>query len=316
MTLTLNEDLSGLPIISDEVYRAFEKDFFYYIPNYSTKNVLKHTIWDTEIIPLDFEPHLYYNIDYKMLKYYEKLDMVTKYVDLLWYLVTSMDQNSIISPLCSENLKTYHPGGKRATIAGYLDIRTIPVLAQFDNKMKKYSKFQVKSVEDLLKLYNYRCSVKYRQDTGAVEVSWHGETNMRDKNGYDNWFEKAHRIRNTYNLKISTFLVENGLDIENPFVSKTVYNGIFKTNYIKHSKSPLKIIVTDEKIIDKDFWELFFHIDPSVYKKIDKDGIITIVNEDAMSNNIILKNCRLMKTLNREKFFTPEKMQELHRIPE
>jgi hypothetical protein len=318
MDLDFHENLSNLPIMPDEVYRVLEKDFFYFLPNYPTKKVLRQTIWDQNLVPSNFEPHHYYNIDYRMLKYYNVLDMITTYGDLLYYLVTSIDQKGIQSPLCSENLDTYHPGGKRATIAGYLGIKTVPVLAQFKEKVKKYEKFRIKSVDQLLKLYNYQCSIKYRKDTGAIEVIWHGETKMRDELGYDNWFGKSTDIRNN-NLQeidfIPNFLLKNGLDIENPFISKTVTNGIFQTNYTHKSSSPIKIIVKDEKLINNDFWELFFHIDPSVFKKFDSTRKILIVNESAGSNNIILENCNLIKTLNRKKFFNPKIMQKLYYIP-
>jgi len=307
--MKLDRDISDLPRLPNEAYECFKNYFFYYLPKYPTRNILKQALWDPNRVPEYAEPHRYLNLDYKMMKFYHTVPAIKSYAEQLWFLVSSIDQKGIQSPLCSENLKTFHPGGKRYAIAGYLDIPTMPVLLQSTKKIQEYNSRQLHHLFEITNLYNNQCSMKVRKDTGALEVSWHGETSMRDNNGYDDWRKKADNVlsntNTNTNFNIPKFLLQNGLDVVNKFRVGTKIDGIFKTNYCRKSNSPIKIIIDDIKYIDLDLWELYFHIDPTVHLKVDKSSYIQIVNEIA-SKDIVYNNCRLLETLTRKKIFTAE----------
>lgn len=308
----LKQDLAETPRISDEVIDCFNRYRFYFIKNCSVNQMLKSQAWDRKKLPLEFSPELYYNIDYKMLKHYGSLFAYDEYIKFLFFLVTSIDQKGIISPINSVELRWFHPGGKRVTLAKYLGIDFLPVIVQssYDLRLKP-----IKTFKELDDLYGNNCSYKYRKDTDTLEVAWHGETGMRDTNGYDNWYSKAEEIRNKFKDKIDipSYLLEEGLTVVNPWVNNTITKGIFKTHFVTKSDSPLRIEINDKKLLEADLWELFFHLDPSVYKKIDKTESIVIYNNFAKDDKIVLKNknCRLIKTLNRTKFFDDKNIHEM-----
>ena len=306
----LEHTRTDIPRIPNEAEACFNRWNFYYIDKYPSEKVLAQQIWDVELIPLKYDPIYYYNIDYRMLKHHNDIKCCNQFGQFLFFLVTSIDQKGIISPLCSEEFRNFHPGGKRTCLAGYLDIPNLPIVLQTKDS---YDYKKIFSLEELASIYENKCSFIHRPEYDTLEVVWHGETLMRDGNGYDDWFYKAQTIKDVFPIDIMSTLLESGLDIENNSKEITIKNNIFKTNFCKSSSSPIKIKILDDSLLDLDFWELYFHIDPRVYMKVDTSEKIIIINNLAKEKNVMY-NCGLLKTLKRKKFFNKEKLKSMRQI--
>lgn len=300
----LKEDLSKFPRITDDVIDCFSRYNFYYIENLKTTRLQKQQTWDKKALPPKMNIEYYYNVDYRLLEYYGKNHDANLFCNFLFYLVTSIDQNGIISPINSKNLTSFHPGTKRVAVASYLGIKTVPVLLQTKQVYESPNYEHIDTLEKLHKLYKNDCSFKHRRNDDYLEIAWHGASNRRDNLGYDNWFKKAEEVRQlNCDINIPTYLLENGLEVITPTKKESKIDGKFKTFYNNQRTSPISIVIEDPLYEDLDPWELFFHIDPSISKKIDKTKKITIYNDFAKNQNI-LENCRLLSTLKRKKFFT------------
>lgn len=302
----LDIDLSDKPRISQNVVDCFDRYNFYYIEKHPILDMLSKQAWDRKKLPSKYSPEYYYNIDYKMLNY-KNFKPYSEYCNYLFFLITSIDQKGIISPINTMELKFFHPGGKRVTVARYLGMENLPILLQ--TKSKRDIR-RIKNMEQLLELYGNNCSFKHRNDTDALEIAYHGETNMRDPVGYDDWYGKARKIVEESNIDIPKYVLKHGLTAVSKWKKRTQVHGRFKTSYVNSSNSPIRIEIKDKKYLNKDLWELFFHIDPSVYKKIDETENIIIYNDYAKEKNIVLKNCKLSKTLDRVKYFTRKQFIE------
>lgn len=294
----LRSDISNLERIPHEklLKSLFKKFQFVYTPNYELKKLDNIASAGKDYLPDKKVRFFYNNLDYRLLAHYNYEKKIVKdMIDLVNFLVTSMDQQGVKSPL-NKMGNSIHPGGKRLLIARYLNLPTIPVLEQHRTHLSKNDS-NVNSLEDLFKIYSNDISIKIRKQ--RLEVSWHGESKLRDNNGYDDWFS-ASRNRDGNTLKIREYLLKNGLEIVNNFIEKEQTSDIFVTRFVKQPTNKIYFTVTDEKLLSYDFWELFYHLDPTVYKKTCKSQHIEIYNHFA-DNSISLENCNLLNTLNRTK---------------
>lgn len=294
----LESDVSNLERLPHKklLKSLFQKYQFVYTPNYELQKLDNIASAGATYLPDKKVRFFYNNLDYRLLAHYNyEKKIVRDMIDLVNFLVTSMDQQGVKSPLNKSN-SSIHPGGKRLLIARYLNLPTVPVLEQ-NKKLLNKDDGNVKSVKDLFKIYSNDISIKIRNQ--KLEVSWHGESKLRDNNGYDDWFS-ASRNRDGNTLKIREYLLENGLEIVNNFIEKEQTSDIFVTKFVKQPTNKIYFTVTDEKLLSYDFWELFYHIDPTVYKKTCKSQCIEIHNH-FIDNTSSLENCNLLNTLNRTK---------------
>lgn len=300
---SLMKDSSINPRIPVESIECFNRHFFYFFPNYPNIELLKIQNWDNISYPESLNPEYYYNIDYKMLELKNLSKDYKMYTDYLFFLVTSIDQKGIISPVNLYEKRVFHPGGKRVNIAAYLGIESLPAVVQ--STINLGDSHKISSLDDLLGLYNNNCSLIYRTEFDRIEVAWHGITGLRDKRGYDDWFAKAEQSSKKFLEKsLSDVILEQGLEIITDKKQSMEVNKIYKTYFTNHSRCPIRIKILDSSLLDLDLWELYFHIDPSVYKKIDETGTIIIENDYAREEATILENCKMMRTLKRQKFYT------------
>ena len=295
-----------IPRITDEVFETFEEYNFYYIKKYKIDQLLATLPMRPKSFnykPTKYRAQDFYNLSYKFLEFYDILPEYDMWANGIWWLVTNLDKNGVISPVnCFDN-RFFHPGGKRVRVAKYLGYRFIPVVLQ---TKKNLDYKRIETFDKLHELYGRNCSFNVRDS--VLEVSWHGSTGVRDAKGYDGWWHVSEKER--YEIlqenKIPKILLKNGLDVETGCVQSTKKNGIFTTNFVLESKSKIKIVLHDIKLINKDFWELFFHIDPTVYKKVCKSGKIEIINTYA-KNQTVIQNCSLLDTIDRKNFFNKGK---------
>lgn len=292
----LQQDLSTQDRYSSKISAVFENSNFYFIQDYPVKELLPLQPWDYRILPMELYPWYYYNIDYRMLSYYDKLHEFRILCDWMFFLVTSFDEKGIVSPINLFDYQDFHPGGKRVTVAHFMGIETVPVLLQTDNKI---SEKKISTIEELHNLYGNNCSFITR-DNKRLEVLYHGETDMRDSRGYDDWYAKAESIKNEYfGLdSFSKYIYDSGLTVYNRWKDQTIDNNGFKITYTtSRPETQVFLEVLDEDILSKDLWKLYFYIDPSVYKKIDETGKIIIHNNFGRKSNKIMLNCKMSRTL-------------------
>ena len=293
----LQTDISSikrLPI--KQIKKAFKNFSFVYTPDYQLSKLNHMASADKKYLP-NVEVRRFYNaLDYRLILHYNyEKSVIGGIIDLINYLVTSIDQKGMKSPV---NLYkgTLHPGGKRLQIARYLNMNTIPVLEQIDKN--NLAEGNVKNLKDLIEIYTNQISIQFNRD--ILEVSYHGESGHRDDKGYDSWY-KASEDRNV-KVDVRKYLITNGLEITNNFLEKTiVQDEFFISKFVKKPKNKIYIEVKNKELLKYNFWELFFHIDPLVNKKICSTKDIIIHNEYA--HNPTLENCRLYKTLIRDKMY-------------
>ena len=283
----LKQDLSAEDRFNNNISSVFDNSNFYFIKNYAVKDLLPLQPWDYRILPMELNPWYYYNIDYRMLSYYDQLHEFRILCDWMFFLITSFDEKGILSPINLYDYQDFHPGGKRVTVAHYMGIETVPVLLQTNKTIKEN---KINTMDELHSLYNNNCSFITR-DNKRLEVLYHGETDMRDSRGYDDWYAKAESIKNTYfgTESFSSYIYNSGLTIYNRWRDQAIDNNGFKVKYTTtRPDDQVFIEVLDEDILDKDLWKLYFYIDPSVYKKIDETGKIIIHNNFGKKSNKII----------------------------
>jgi len=231
----LIEDLSGKDRIDRNISEFLASNEYCYVPNYPCKyfdtSDLGAKTWTSnlddinKIINLDYQ--LVTTLDPKLQRF------VVNIVDV----IQSIDQWGIKAALCLYTPITAHPGNKRLIVSRYLGKSTVPVIGLkkfFVDSSLQMSK--IKTINDLYQIFGKEISINIRRDyeDNCLEVFYHGESHMRDKNGMDNFAKKASLIRyqNKICPNISDYLLQNGLEIVSRFnkINKTGKNR-YKTFY-------------------------------------------------------------------------------------
>lgn len=293
------DDCAHVPRITDTVYHIFEKYNFYYIPEYSVDklNTMISVHHDSAIIKR-YRVKDFMNVSYEWMKYKDKLFEYGLWYNDFWWLVTEIDKDGVLSPInCFEN-QFFHPGGKRVRASVYLGKKNIKAILQTKDTYKNYKK--IETLEELCSIYGNDCSFDPRKDNDLLQISWHGATHRRDKNGHDDWWSVAETIRKEYDFNFSDLAMQHGIDVVNPWFVHTVKNDVYKINFVNKSNSPFRIELLDKNLHSKDFWRLVFHFDYRYKTKICKSGKIVLHN-DLSNQNLILENASLLNTLNRRK---------------
>ena len=291
-------DSSSKQRIQDGIDDYLKDNPVYYIPDYPLQK-LSHMVAAGPDYIKDKQILNYYNtLSYKMIKHigYEN-SMILRMSESFNFIVTSIDQKGILAALNMNTGTNIHPGNKRLLCARYLNLDTVPILYDTGRKLENYRR--VRTIDDIFDIYDKDISVRIvnRFDRNILEVSWHGETKTRDSNGNDDWIT-ASATRNGF-VSLPKFFMKNGIEIVNSKRKFITEIEGFKTTFTTERKSKVSIEVLDDSLIGNvDFWELYFHIDPVVYRKECASGKINIINDFA-DNDITLKNCSLYKTLMR-----------------
>lgn len=291
-------DKSSKPRIQQGVDEYLKNNPVYFIPDYPLEKLSHLKAGDSNYLEDPAVLNCYNTLSYKMLNHitYPKT-IVLRMCESFNFVITSIDQEGILSPLNLNAEGNVHPGNKRLLAARYLNLDTVPVL--YDKKKTINGYDRISSLKELYDLYGTEISVRIveRPTTTALEVSWHGHTKVRDENGNDDWVT-ASAIRDGFKSLPLLFL-KNGLEIVNSKLDKTRIIDGLTTIYSKTNNNDIYIEVLDDDILDDvNFWELYFHIDPLVHRKECSSGKINIVN-NLTDNNTVLTNCGLYKTLMR-----------------
>jgi len=269
------EDISNRPRIDPLTETVLEEYNFYYY-ECSLSELPFQACGSKEYIPDDTILFHYRNLNYHLLSYrnYYK-PIIGNIVKTGCWLVTDMTKNGIQSPLSMFGTHV-HPGKKRYMVANYLQLDKVPILWQTKELHSSYQK--VETLSDLADVYknNFSTRVERYEDEMKLECSWHGATNSRDDKGYDNWW------------KVSNQAIGTNVILE------------YVTRYgvrINDTSAPFHILVHDDTL-EFDWWQLYFHFDPNVYRKVCKTGKIEIINTFA-NNKDVIYDCNLMGTLTR-----------------
>ena len=282
-------DKSNNPRIDPEVALLFAEYKFEYFPKFPTKDLPLQRCSDanyiTDLELLDW----YRNLDYRMIqrKDYHNRVIEGMVLNACW-LVTSMTENGVQSPLNMYEWDNIHPGKKRYIVANYLGLETVPVLCQFRDGQR--GGIPITDLTGLSEIYGYDFSARIKHkpeyNERLLECSWHGETQMRDAKGYDDWHRAAGEALEFKN-EILDYISEHGFHV-NPADDRPFY-----------------LEATTQAALDYDLMQLYFHFDPRVGKKVDKKLGISIINHYGDPNWVI--DVDFSKTLNRPWLPDPEK---------
>jgi hypothetical protein len=236
-------------------------------------------------------------LDYRLIDHrFDKPTIIGSLVENANFLVTSIDQTGIHAPLNLHNNENIHPGKKRLTVARYVGLKTVPVLLQSEEPQD--SGKRLLTIDDFFDVYGRDIGI-YVNDYGRLEVTYL-ISHMRDPNGYDDWLTMSYSREGHFSM--AEYALQNGLEIYNSYRGDTVVNGNFKTIYTTNPQNEIFVEVLDDSLLDEglDFWQLFFHIDPTIRTKTCKTDRLRIVNKMAEKDD--LTNCSLYSTMTRKMY--------------
>jgi len=303
-------DDSNLDRIDPALEQIFDQYSLTYFPNWKLSEVPVQRCSDDKYISDNQVLDYYRNLHYELIRFRDYPNRVIEgMVDFSFWLVTSMSQKGIQSPLNMYHWTNIHPGKKRYIISNYIQFDDIPILVQHrPNDVQKDGGIPVTSVDQLIALYGHNVSIKLRKksDELLVECSWHGETQKRDRNGYDNWYRAAAESVSEENILLP-YLLEHGLRVKTDVKSYSINTGVFKTHASRDlEESGFFLSVPALDYLNYDLWKLYFHFDPRVGIKRCKTTGIEIHNEFG-DPNWVVDNLDFKRTLNRPWLHDPEK---------
>jgi hypothetical protein len=301
------QDLSGKARVDPRAKDLFDRYAFTYFPAWPTSELPPQRCSDADYIPDQIVLDCYRNLHQNLIDHKGYTNpVVDSMVDYSFWLATSMTQRGIQAPLNMYHWTNIHPGKKRYIMANYLQIKTVPVLVQhWPGNVQRAGGIPVTSLDYLLAIYQNNVSVNVREkvDELLVECSWHGETQRRDRNGYDDWYSAAaHSIHNGNHLL--SHLLANGLTVVSPAPDSVINKGARWTNIASHS-APFCIHDPDRLHTKYDLWALYYHFDPRVGIKRCRRSGLEIVNQFGDPNWIV--NADLLSTLKRKWIPDPER---------
>jgi hypothetical protein len=247
------------------------------------------------------------NLDYRIIKDNgnndtELREKVKRFLLTIPLVITSVQIDGILSPLCMNSPGHIHPGNKRIMISRYLDIKYVPIFGRYNHFPKHTDELtEVKSDKDIVKLFGKKISIYFVN--GNLEIFYHS-SNYRDKYGHDDFTKKANEIRNLNNICSNNieYLLTHGLEVVHPSFSNTHReNNGYITKFVNQPTNHMYINLLDINIQHDDFWELIFHFDYSTYKKSCYSNKIEIINttvKDRQSYSV-----KIVETLGRKKVY-------------
>lgn len=291
-------DKSNLDRVDPRAASLFEKYNFTFIACWDTNKLPIQRCSDDTYIPDKHVVDYYRNLDYRMIEHIDYPNRVIEgMTKFSCWLITSICETGMQSPLnmyLEGDYSNIHPGKKRYIAANYVGLASVPVVVQQLKTEERVAGLHIANLEELSDIYGNNVSIKvaqnYNQD--VIECSWHGETNSRDPNGYDDWWSVAGKSINHENVILDNILYR-GLAVRTPNENATA-SGIFKT--VMHPDIGGDFYIESERN-DFDFWQLYFHFDPRVGKKVDKKLGISIINHYGDPDWVI--EVDFSKTLNR-----------------
>ena len=311
---SINSDVAK---VAPDVAALFDNHNFTYVSNWKLDTLPLQRCSDDKYIPDGLLVDYYRNLDYRML---DHIDYPSKVIEGMskfsFWLVTSISEKGMQSPMNMYMNKHYaniHPGKKRYIVANYLGLDSVPVLVQQPKTEPRVDGVHIENVDQIIDLYGNNVSIKVARNYNeeALECSWHGETNLRDDNDYDNWWSVASTSIDHDNQILRYLRIRGKLAIvsynNSHRTGLTVVHGEGSFATIHHSdqySGGSFYIETDLK--DIDYWQLYFHFDPRVGRKTDKKLGISIVNHFGDPNWVM--DVDFSGTLNRPWLPDPEKI--------
>lgn len=247
------------------------------------------------------------NLDYRIIKENENNDTnlkekVNRFLLTIPDLITSVQVDGIIAPLCMSSPGYVHPGNKRIMISRYLSLNYVPVVGRYKDFPKEVEKIQyIKTNEDIYELFGKKISIYFVNN--KLEIFYHS-SNYRDVNGHDNFTKKAKEKRESNCICSNNieYLLTNGIEVVHPSFSNTCcYHDGYLIKFVSHPTNYMYINLLDKSLQQEDFWELIFHFDYSTYKKICKSKKIELVNTTV--DNKISYSVNIVETLRRRKVY-------------
>ena len=211
-----------------------------------------------------------------------------------------MSQHGIKSPLNMYNWENIHPGKKRYIIANYLQLPTVPVLSQHQEDEHDINSQPIANRKQLDEIYgsNYSTRLQPKMDGYRLECSWHGETQRRDHNGYDDWYSASSTSIGDNNW-ITDYLLTNGLHIKTFGPSSMSISGKFTTHINNETDSDFYIVAPQNLVTAYDLWQLYYHFDPRYSRKTDTSTGISIINKRGDPSLVLEQDLRFEQTLAR-----------------
>jgi hypothetical protein len=307
--LSANSDVAKIDL---NIATLFEKYNFTSVAQWDINTLPAQRCSDDKYIPDDQVVDYYRNLDYRMIEYIDYPSRVIEgMVKYSFWLVTSFSLQGIQSPMnmyLENHYANIHPGKKRYIVANYMALDSVPVLVQQLKTQTRIHGVHITNVNQLIDLYGNNVSMQVSKKYGqeVLECSWHGATNLRDKNDYDGWWQAAGESINHNNV-ILEYLLKEGLPVQFNGPAQSINT---TTQYITciHADAhhmQFYIDIPDVKYLNEDLWKLYFHFDPRVGVKECVETGIRIINKFGNPDWIIKVN--LKKTLERPWIADPEK---------
>lgn len=269
---------------------------------------------DDKYIPDDLMVDYYRNLDYRMIAHIDYPSSVIEgMVKYSFWLVTSFSEHGVKSPMnmyIDEDQQHFniHPGKKRYIVANYMGLDSVPVLVQQLKKETRIDGVHINNVAQLIDLYGDNTSMQVSQKYGqeVLECSWHGATNLSDKNGYDGWWQAAGESINRSNV-ILEYILKEGLHVQFDVISRSINTTTQYSTHIHPMARHMQfyIDIPDAKYLNENLWQLYFHFDPRVGVKECVETGIRIVNKFGDQDWKMKVN--LKKTLDRKWIDDPER---------
>lgn len=300
-------DLSGKSRIDPRAKDLFARYAFTYFPAWPTGELPPQRCSDADYIPDQTVLDCYRNLHQNLIDYRDYQNpVIGGMVDYSFWLATSMAQRGIQAPLNMYHWTNIHPGKKRYIMANYLQLKSVPVLVQhWPDDIQRAGGIPVTSLDYLLALYQNLASINVREkvDELLIECSWHGETERRDRNGYDDWYRAAAESVHEIN-PLRHYLLEHGLTVVSAGPEHVINNGKRWTNIATH---PATFTIHDPDRLHTryDLWGLYYHFDPRVGVKRCRRSGLEIVNQ--MGDPKWIMNVDLLATLQRKWIPDPER---------
>lgn len=302
-------DKSDLERIDPRISEVLERYSLTYFPSWPVSELPPQRCSDDKYITDQYVLDCYRNLHYELIRYRDYHNRVIEgMVDYSFWLVTSMSTQGVQSPLNMYDWQNIHPGKKRYIVANYVQLDTVPVLVQHrPDDIQREGGTPITTLNALLDIYGNNVSIKIREkaDDLLLECSWHGETNKRDANGYDDWYRASAESINETNTLLPR-LLETGLQVRSPVKNYSINTGLFKTHASRNlADQDFFLIVPEPKYIDS-LWKLYFYFDPRVGLKRCRTTGIEIHNRLG-DPDWKIDNLDFERTLTRPWIHDPEK---------